>query len=286
VDNEQVIVQLTNNTLDGVADTVVVSDSVASSTPGAFSLNDKGATKVDTLMLRWTKVVSVGDHLLPLTIGRIPVAKFAARKFDTNVDRARRVACITGLKHCSLIDALRRIGINAGVIDSVPSPLAFNALDVVIIDRRTFSLRNDLRRFAPLLDHFVEGGGHLIIMAQDEAAWNDTLFFPGLRLKKTSMFDENSPLWIDSTRRLLSYPNKLVEDDFNGWIFQRAYNSVVIKSGDHVVIPLKEMKSGSPLVLTKQRGRGNITYIDLALQPQLMNINPGAFRLLANLISY
>jgi hypothetical protein len=41
-----------------------------------------------------------------------------------------------------------------------------------------------------------------------------------------------------------------------------------------------------PLLLTRKLGRGRMTYVDLALAPQWLNVHPGAYRLLANLISY
>jgi len=49
---------------------------------------------------------------------------------------------------------------------------------------------------------------------------------------------------------------------------------------------LRAKKDKSPLIAEWKLGSGTLTYVDLALEPQFLNILPGAFRLLANLLSY
>jgi len=50
-------------------------------------------------------------------------------------------------------------------------------------------------------------------------------------------------------------------------------------------LPVREKHSGKPLIVSLTDGKGKQTYVDLALGHQWMNIHPGAYRLLANLIS-
>ena len=62
-------------------------------------------------------------------------------------------------------------------------------------------------------------------------------------------------------------------------------NSVNVDNSMGYSIPLKTNRDENPLILTKTRGKGKTTYIDLAMYPQLMNIHEVAYKLLENIIS-
>ncbi|MCK4689528.1 MAG: PIG-L family deacetylase, partial [Candidatus Marinimicrobia bacterium] len=85
---------------------------------------------------------------------------------------------------------------------------------------------------------------------------------------------------------LLNYPNLIAPEDWNGWLYLRGYNIVSGSSLEDAQLPVKVKRWGTPLIISLRDGKGKRTYVDLALGHQWMNIHPGAFRLLANLISY
>lgn len=88
--------------------------------------------------------------------------------------------------------------------------------------------------------------------------------------------------------RLLNYPNKITEADFNGWIQERgiyfaqdwdkAYETI-FSAHDQNEAP----KQGS-LIYAKY-GKGNFIYTGLVFFRELPAGVPGAYRLFANLIS-
>ncbi len=101
--------------------------------------------------------------------------------------------------------------------------------------------------------------------------------------------DENAPVrLLDPTHPLLSWPNRITEADFTGWVQERGL--YYADSWDDRYTPLLEMADpgedalrGSLLVA--RFGDGAYVYTGLALFRQLPEGVPGAYRLLANLVS-
>jgi len=285
--NERVVIRLMNISRDGVADTVEVADSLAHSFRHPFRLSKKGASKIDTLTLAWEGNPADGTHLIPVSIDGVPVAQFAARKFSAEIDRAKRVGLMTALQNSPAAEALRRLNLDFTRVTPKNSFVQqIQALDVLIIDRRALSLRPEIVTLQAELQRFVEAGGHLIVLAQEAATWNAMPLWEGMRLAATPQFEAAMPLQIETGQALLNKPNLLAADDWNDWLFLRGYNVVSGEALASAAVSIRAGFGGSPLVVTTPAGQGKRTYVDLALSPQLMNIHAGAFRLLANLISY
>ncbi len=287
VPGERIIVRLTNYSRDGVADKVVVDDSLATSNPGPFRLSHKGATQVDTLWIQWQISPEEGTYLIPVKINGLTVARFAARKFDVAVDTTKRVGVVAALANSPILDALRRLNVHFSKIDPGRRlQQEISDLDVVIIDRRALTLRPELTENQADLEQFVARGGHLIVLAQDAEVWNAHPLWAGLQLTPTQSLDEQVPLAMDEGHEFVSQPNPLSNDDWENWLYLRAYHRISGKALQSATAPIRTEADGEPLVVTMAHGQGRQTYIDLALAPQLLNIHAGAFRLLANLISY
>jgi len=284
--NERVVVRLMNISRDGVADTVEVADALANSFRHPFRLSNKGASQIDTLTLGWEGDPAEGTYVIPVSIDGLPVAQFAARKFATEVDRARRVGLLMGLQNSPTAEALRRLNLDFTIITPKPESVQhLQTINVFIIDRRALSLRPEIATLQADLDRFVERGGHLIVLAQDATTWNAKPLWEGMQLTATPQFEAAMPLQVETSQALLNKPNLLAADDWNDWLFLRGYNLVSGAALASATVPIRAGFNGSPLVVTFPAEKGKRTYVDLALSPQLMNIHAGAFRLLANLIS-
>jgi len=284
---ERMVVRLTNYSRDSVKDTIKVQDSLAISTASAFRLPKKEASHLDTLFLTWKGTPADGSYLIPISISGMTVAQFVARKLRANVDTSKMVGIVTGIQNSPTEVALRRLNIRCStiVVDST-FPYQIKMLDVLIIDRRALTLREQLRDFKNEMDDFVRRGGHLIILAQDATSWNEKPLWDGVHLSPTLSFDENVPLVLDSTSVLLTSPNIITSEDWQDWLFLRGYNFVSGPALEKASLPVRAKQGGTPLLLSMREGTGKRTYVDLALQHQWLNIHAGAFRLLANLISY
>ena len=287
VPGERVVFRLTNLSRDGVADTIRVEDSLASSTESAFRLSYKGSSHLDTLFITWKGNPDDGTHLIPVQIDGITVANFAARKFHTKVDTSKKIGIVTGLQNSPTENALRRLNVKFSTVGLGRTfSQQIDSLDVLIIDRRVLSLKPKIGDFKNEMDNFVNRGGHLIVLSQDAATWNAKPLWAGMHLTPTLLFDENIPLELDSTHTLLTYSNLISPEDWNGWLYLRGYNVVSGSALEDAQLPVKVKREGVPLIVFLREGKGKRTYIDLALGHQWMNIHSGAFRLLANLISY
>ncbi|RMD98669.1 MAG: hypothetical protein D6814_07095 [Calditrichaeota bacterium] len=286
VPGARLAIRLKNFSRDGVTDTVKVAGDLATSLGGAFRLSHKEATYVDTLFIIWKDGIKNGDYVVPLKIHGIKVAQFAARKFDLQADTTRKVGIISGVPHSILFETLRRMGIKYEKIDLQRDfQQQTSGLDVLIVDHRALSFLPKLKKFRKSLDEFVQRGGHLLILAQDAAVWNASPLWNGLRLTENQRLDETVPVAMQDTHTFLVGPNRIGETDWEHWLFRRGYCTLTGSAVKDAEIPIRTREDGIPLVLTRRQKSGRITYVNLALRPQLFNIHAGAFRILANLIA-
>lgn len=284
MDDEMVAVRLMNHSRDGVRDTIHIRDSVMFAPGRPFRLSHKGATQVDTLRLKLHSPVPEGDHISSILIDEMPQGMFVARIFSVLADTLRSVAVIGGVENSATLDALRRIGLRARKLR--PDDLSARTLegtDVLILDRRSFALHPRLKQSTRIVERFVERGGHLVVLAQESADVSSIPLLKGIRAQPSHRFDETSPIAFDTTHPMLTKPNAIAASDFDEWVFRKAYNTLSL-GGDYE-IPVRSAGSDEPLVVSRSVGKGRVTYVDLALQPQWMNVHAGSLRLLANIIS-
>jgi hypothetical protein len=93
---------------------------------------------------------------------------------------------------------------------------------------------------------------------------------------------------LEPSHRLLSWPNRIGPADFDGWVQERGL--YYLSEWDDRYVPLLEMTDpGQPTqrgaLVVARHGEGHYVYTGLALFRQLPAGVPGAYRLLANLIS-
>jgi hypothetical protein len=100
--------------------------------------------------------------------------------------------------------------------------------------------------------------------------------------------DENAPVTVlDPSAPVLNVPNRITQDDFTGWVQERAlYMPYTFDAHYHPVLamndPGEEPNKGA--ILTAQYGRGTYVYVPLALFRQLPAGVSGGVRIFANLL--
>jgi len=285
VSGERVAVRLQNLSRDGVADTLQIAGDHATSRGYAFRLSHKEASYSDSLLIFWKDVSKNGSYVIPLQIHGIKVAQFAARKFDAKFDLTKRIGIISAFPNSILLATLHRMNANRINLDhNADRQLA--SLDVLIIDQRALTLVPNLRQMRDQLNKFVDRGGHLVILPQDARVWNTDPLWPGILLSPSRSFDEKTPVSMLTTHPFLSVPNEILAKDWENWLFLRAYSTISGNAVRNAEIPVRTAEEQTALLLSQNQKRGRITYINLALKPQLFNIHAGTFRLLANILSY
>jgi hypothetical protein len=284
---EPLDVLIKNFSRDGVIDTVRVANEWATSNGAPFRVSGKESEQRVTLFLDWKSGMEEGTYRVPIQIAADTVAWFAARKFRADLDRNRRVGVLSGASSTPLQEALRRLGLRVRLLAHDKRAIQqMDSLDVLLIDRRALALSPEIGKLRNALAAFAQRGGHLVFLAQEAASWNAAALWEGLRLTATTQYDEDYPVTPRAGHALLTSPNALSAEDWQGWLFARAEHAISLAQNEGVAAPLLAAETGAPLLLTKPMGQGKMTYVNLALTPQLLNLHPGAFRLLANLVSY
>ncbi len=176
--------------------------------------------------------------------------------------------------------------------------LAMARLDefsTVLLDIRAYHHRPDLAEVRDRLLQFCRGGGRVVAMYHKPDEWNERAGHPllapfGLVVGSERVTEEIAPVaLLQPQHRLLRHPHEIAASDFDGWVQERGLNFP--KSWDAAWTPLLSMrdtgeeKALDGALLHTQYGKGDFVYCSLALYRQLRVGNPGAARLLVNLLA-
>ncbi|HLU65395.1 MAG TPA: PIG-L family deacetylase [Kofleriaceae bacterium] len=183
--------------------------------------------------------------------------------------------------------ALALLGVE---VRELSAPIALDRLATLIIGLRAYEVTPALRDAAGAIAAFCRAGGHAVVLAQTppfDPAIDAPL--PGeLPLEAEEACEEDAPAELAPGDPLTERPNRLGPADLEGWIEQRG--SRFWSRWDGGLAPLVELGDpGRPRQrgawLSGRVGRGRYTYCALALHRQLPHAVPGAYRILANLVS-
>jgi LmbE family N-acetylglucosaminyl deacetylase len=202
-----------------------------------------------------------------------------------------------------------RVGYVMGIGDDVPAGIAQLGADVqllgerdlasgdlsrfhaIVTGTRAYAVRADLRTYNRRLLDYVQNGGHLIVLYNtQELVPAQFAPYPGeLPPSAEEVSEEDSPVEILAPGLpVLTAPNRITAADFAGWVEQRgskfwtswdARYTPVIATWDRGQAP---QRGGW---LQSSYGKGQYTYFAYSLHRQLPYGVPGAYRLLANLLS-
>jgi hypothetical protein len=167
----------------------------------------------------------------------------------------------------------------------------------IIIDNRGYQAHPELVAANTRLLDYVHAGGTLIVFYHKTNEWNpdqqrnrpQLAPYP-IILGNSRVTDENAPVeFTESAHPLLNYPNKLTQEDFAGWIQERGlYYPQTWDS--HYSAPFAMSDAGEqPLrggLLAAEYGSGHYIYTSMVWYRQLRAGVPGAYRMLANMISF
>ena len=101
--------------------------------------------------------------------------------------------------------------------------------------------------------------------------------------------DEQAPVkLLDPANPLLTSPNRITAADFDGWFEERGHGFLDHWDPGYTALtetadPGQDPQRGGLLVA--HRGKGTYIYVAFALHRQFPELVPGAYRLLANLLS-
>lgn len=217
-------------------------------------------------------------------------AAYKATGVDVKVASDLHVAFIPGTGD-DLPRALRDLGVSVTVLNAADLATSnLSQYNVIVLGVRAYAVRPELRAFNDRLLQFVHDGGTVLVQYQWQNFGGGYAPFPlTIAPRPATVVDENAPVELtDAENPVMQWPNKLSAQDFAGWVEERGhgflqswdprYNSL-IETHD----PEQPPQKGGLLVA--HYGKGIYIYDALALYRQTPEGVPGAFRLLANLIS-
>ena len=163
--------------------------------------------------------------------------------------------------------------------------------DAIMTGTRAYAVREDLKTYNRRLLDYVKEGGNLIVLYNTQEFVPDTWApFPAqLPQRAEEVSEEDSPVEIlQPADRVFNAPNRISKADFDGWVEQRG--SKFFTEWDSAYTPMiathdrgQEPQKGG--WVTAVYGKGHYTYFAYAFHRQLPFGVPGAYRLLANLLS-
>src|SRR6266404_5589545 len=216
---------------------------------------------------------------------------------DAHVAPNLRVGYIRGFDY-SLPNALAALGVESKelTVDEVKTT-DLAKFTSVIVDNRVYESQPELIAANQKLLDYANSGGTLIVFYHKSDEWN-----PDERRKRPQLApyklilgneritDETAPItFIEPEHSLLNFPNKMGQEDFVGWIQERGlYYPKEWDPQFHALLQSKDpgeapLKGG---LLVADYGRGRYIYTSMVWYRELRAGVPGAYRMLANMISY
>jgi hypothetical protein len=245
---------------------------------------DLGSHNSVDFMLRSAKIVSPSE-MVPVIYA------------DARVASDLRVGYVRGFDY-SLPNALDALGVQSKElsVDEVKTA-DLQKYTSIIVDNRVYESQPELIAANQKLLEYANAGGTLIVFYHKSNEWN-----PDERRKRPQLApyklilgderitDENAPIsFLEPQHPLLNSPNKMGQEDFVGWIQERGLYypkdwdpqfHALLQSNDPGEAPLK----GG--LLAADYGRGHYIYSSMVWYRELRGGIPGAYRMLANMISY
>ena len=161
--------------------------------------------------------------------------------------------------------------------------------DAIVLGVRAYAVRPELRSANSRLLNYVNNGGVLIVQYNQQNFATDAGPYSLTVGNAPRVVDEAAPVKIlEPENPLFNWPNKITPADFDGWEEERGHGFIQ-KWDEHYLAlvethdPEQDPQKGG-LLLTRY-GKGIYVYDAFALYRQLPAGVPGAYRILANLIS-
>jgi LmbE family N-acetylglucosaminyl deacetylase len=211
--------------------------------------------------------------------------------FELDVDQDLRVAYVPGAGD-AVAEAVGAMGLRVDVLDErVLASGDLSEYDVIVLGIRAYETNPTVVASNERLLGFVRAGGTLIVQYQQYRYFREsyTPYAMRARFPHDRVSDELAPVAVLAPRHpVFHVPNRIGESDFQGWVQERGLYfpyewderyQALLEMAD----PGEEPKRGGLLVA--RYGEGLYVYTGLSLFRQLPAGVPGAFRLLANLLS-
>ncbi|MCB0735671.1 MAG: PIG-L family deacetylase [Bacteroidetes bacterium] len=217
-----------------------------------------------------------------------PLASAAIRRIDLQ-KRGEHIGYLMGAGD-KVPEALKEMGYRVTMIttnDIMQDSLKY---DAIVIGIRAFNVLDDIGNIHTRLMNYVQGGGNVVVQYNTSHRLKTTDIGPyPISVSRERVTEEDAEVvFLKRDHPVLKQPNSISTVDFDGWVQERGlyfpdtwdeHYDAVFSMHDNGEDPL----SGSLLI--GQYGSGYFVYTGISFFRELPAGVPGAYRLLANLIS-
>ena len=251
---------------------------------GAYALRAVAHCDGHSYETGWQSVGYAG--LRPYNIYK--AAELKTRKVDVKVAPGLRVGYVMGPGDL-VPEAMEGMGLTPHLLTAKEvAGSDLSAWNVIVIGIRAYTTRAELAANQDRLDEFVHRGGTLIVEYQSNSFPAPLPLNMSGRMPERVVDEQAAVKLLDPANPLLSWPNTITTADFDGWVEERGHGfpdhwdsgfSALTETADAGQDP---QRGG---LLVAHPGKGTYIYVAFALYRQLPELVPGAYRLLANLLS-
>ncbi|MBT9329823.1 PIG-L family deacetylase [Paracidobacterium acidisoli] len=214
-------------------------------------------------------------------------ATYRLRAVDVKTAPGIRVGYVMGTGD-DVPEALSAIGVPVHLLtDAELASGDLSHYDAIVVGIRAYSSRPELFAASHRLMEYVHNGGTMLVQYQSNE-------FPApypltLGRNPEKVVNEHDPVTLlDPASPLFAWPNHITAADFDNWVEERGHSFLSSWASQYTPLtethdPGQDPQRGGLLVA--HEGRGTYIYLSFAVYRQLPEAVPGAYRLLANLIS-
>lgn len=204
---------------------------------------------------------------------------------------AKRIGYIEGAGD-NIPAVLRQAGLEVDMLKEgdITDAKKLQAYDAIVTGIRAVNAEKRMAWWMPLLLEYAANGGTLVVQYNTLQDMATTQLGPyPFKLSSKRVTEEDATVkMLQPSHRLMTYPNKLNELDFGGWVQERGLYFPV--DWDSHYTPLFSMHdAGEPALdgstLYTPYGKGHYLYTALSFSRQLPAGNAGAIRLMMNMLS-
>jgi hypothetical protein len=237
--------------------------------------------------------LSNGNYDVYFTVGKPIFSMVKVRKFDCLIDSSIKIGLIKSFDN-TLENYLTDLNIDYNVLDE--DELRKDTLSeysTIIIDVESYSRRIDLIQNNNRILEYVKNGGNLIVLSQAYPYYHKKQKFEfapfQLDLSQKTILDEKAEIKITTASHpFFTYPNKIRNEDWIGWIQERGKNFPGFYSKEFQELVTSNDPGESEIkssILFGRFGKGTYTYTSFSWIRQLREVVEGAYKIFTNMIS-
>jgi LmbE family N-acetylglucosaminyl deacetylase len=228
-------------------------------------------------------------HIRPQRMYR--PSTIALRVADVTVPSGLRITYVPGVSD-NVAPVLQQLGFALGIVQPAAlDTFDLSATDVIVVGPRAYDAHVELVRNNPKLLAWVQRGGTMVVQYGQFEMMNPGImpFQVTINRQQDRVTEEDAPVRVlDPTSPLLSTPNRITPQDFEGWVQERAL--YMPRTFADAYKPLLSMNDpGEPAndaaILVAAYGSGTYVYTTLSFFRQLPAGVPGPTKLFVNLLA-